>query len=97
MESTFAMASFGSPWQLIIIALLIILIFGTKKLRSLGSDLGESLKGFKKAMSDDEAAKAKAKAEQEKQDADFATKNITEQQAAEKKDSPVESKNKEQG
>ena len=93
MESTFAMASFGSPWQLIIIALLIILIFGTKKLRSLGSDLGESLKGFKKAMSDDE----KAKAEQEKQDADFATKNITEQQAAEKKESPVESKNKEQG
>ncbi|EPL6456653.1 twin-arginine translocase TatA/TatE family subunit [Providencia vermicola] len=93
MESTIAMAAFGSPWQLIIIALLIILIFGTKKLRSLGSDLGESLKGFKKAMSDDE----KAKAEQEKQDADFATKNITEQQAAEKKESPVESKNKEQG
>lgn len=96
MESTIATAAFGSPWQLIIIALLIILIFGTKKLRSLGSDLGESLKGFKKAMSDDEAAKA-AKEEQEKQDADFATKNITEQQATEKKDSPVESKNKEQG
>ncbi len=96
MESTIAMAAFGSPWQLIIIALLIILIFGTKKLRSLGSDLGESLKGFKKAMNDDEAAKS-AKEEQEKQDADFATKNITEQQAAEKKDSPVESKNKEQG
>ncbi|ELX8379739.1 twin-arginine translocase TatA/TatE family subunit [Providencia vermicola] len=96
MESTISMAAFGSPWQLIIIALLIILIFGTKKLRSLGSDLGESLKGFKKAMNDDEAAKA-AKEEQEKQDADFAPKNITEQQAAEKKDSPVESKNKEQG
>ncbi|HGN1706812.1 TPA: twin-arginine translocase TatA/TatE family subunit [Providencia rettgeri] len=93
MESTIAMAAFGSPWQLIIIALLIILIFGTKKLRSLGSDLGESLKGFKKAMNDDE----KAKTEQEKQDADFATKNITEQQAADKKESPVESKNKEQG
>ncbi|TOL44130.1 twin-arginine translocase TatA/TatE family subunit, partial [Vibrio parahaemolyticus] len=60
---------------------------------SLGSDLGESLKGFKKAMSDDE----KAKVEQDKQDADFATKNITEQQASEKKESPVESKNKEQG
>nr|ELR5113697.1 twin-arginine translocase TatA/TatE family subunit [Providencia stuartii] len=94
MESTIATAAFGSPWQLIIIALLIILIFGTKKLRSLGSDLGESLKGFKKAMNDDEAAKA---AKEEKQDADFATKNITEQQATEKKDSPVESKNKEQG
>ncbi|MEY1239284.1 twin-arginine translocase TatA/TatE family subunit [Providencia manganoxydans] len=96
MESTIATAAFGSPWQLIIIALLIILIFGTKKLRSLGSDLGESLKGFKKAMNDDEAAKS-AKEEQEKQDADFSTKNITEQQATEKKDSPVESKNKEQG
>ncbi|EKT53063.1 twin-arginine translocase TatA/TatE family subunit [Providencia sneebia] len=96
MESTIAMAAFGSPWQLIIIALLIILIFGTKKLRSLGSDLGESLKGFKKAMNDDEAAKS-AKEEQEKKDADFATKNITEQQASEKKESPVESKNKEQG
>lgn len=48
-------------------------------------------------MNDDEAAKA-AKEEQEKQDADFAPKNITEQQqAADKKDSPVESKNKEQG
>lgn len=96
MESTIAMAAFGSPWQLIIIALLIILIFGTKKLRSLGSDLGESLKGFKKAMNDDEAAKS-AKEEQEKKDADFATKNITEQQASEKKESPAESKNKEQG
>ncbi|SUC29735.1 twin arginine-targeting protein translocase, TatA/E family [Providencia rettgeri] len=32
MESTIAMAAFGSPWQLIIIALLIILIFGTKKI-----------------------------------------------------------------
>lgn len=95
MKSTIATAAFGSPSQLIIISLLIILIFGTKKLRSLGSDLGESLKGFKKAIGDDEAAKEKK--EQEKQDVDFATKNIAEQQAPEKNDSPVGSKNKEQG
>ncbi len=53
MGTTIAMATFGSPGQLLIIALLVVLIFGTKKLRSLGSDLGESLKNFKKAMSDD--------------------------------------------
>lgn len=96
MESTIVMASFGSPWQLIIIALLVILIFGTKKLRSLGSDLGESLKGFKKAIGDEDATKAD-KSEQTSTDADFATKNIAEQKSAEKAESPVESKNKEQG
>lgn len=43
-----------SIWQLLIIALIIVLLFGTKKLRSLGSDLGGALKGFKSAMKDDE-------------------------------------------
>jgi len=37
-------------WQLVIVAVIIILLFGTKKLRNLGSDLGSSVKGFKKAM-----------------------------------------------
>ncbi|CNF45251.1 twin-arginine translocase TatA/TatE family subunit [Yersinia frederiksenii] len=40
-------------WQLLIVGVLIILLFGTKKLGTLGSDLGESIKGFKKAMRDD--------------------------------------------
>ena len=43
--------------QLLIIIAIVVLLFGTKKLRSLGSDLGESVKGFKKAMSDDEPKK----------------------------------------
>lgn len=47
-----------SIWQLAIIVLLVVLLFGTKKLRTLGSDLGESVKGFKKAMSDDKAQDA---------------------------------------
>ncbi len=42
-----------SIWQLIIILLLIVLLFGTKKLRSLGSDLGGALKDFKKSVSSD--------------------------------------------
>jgi len=32
----------------------VVLVFGTKKLKHLGGDLGESIKGFRKAMSDDE-------------------------------------------
>jgi len=43
-----------SIWQLLIIALIIVLLFGTKKLRTMGTDLGGALKGFKKAMKDDE-------------------------------------------
>lgn len=47
-----------SIWQLLIIALIVILLFGTKKLRSLGGDLGGAVKGFKNAMSSDEEKKA---------------------------------------
>jgi sec-independent protein translocase protein TatA len=41
-------------WQLIIILVIVVMLFGTKKLRTLGSDLGGALKGFKTAMKDDE-------------------------------------------
>ena len=45
------------PWQLLIILLIVLAIFGTKKLSSLGSDLGKSVKGFRKAMNEaDDAA-----------------------------------------
>lgn len=42
-------------WQLLIILLIVFMLFGTKKLRSLGSDLGGALKGFKTAMKDEDA------------------------------------------
>ncbi len=47
-----------SIWQLLIIALIVVLLFGTKKLRSLGGDLGGAVKGFKNAMSSDDDKKA---------------------------------------
>ncbi len=47
-----------SIWQLLIIVAIVVLLFGTKKLRTLGSDLGESVKGFKKAMADDKTQDA---------------------------------------
>jgi sec-independent protein translocase protein TatA len=40
--------------QLLIILVIVILVFGTKKLKNIGSDLGGALKGFKNAMKDDE-------------------------------------------
>ncbi|WP_049372774.1 twin-arginine translocase TatA/TatE family subunit [Haemophilus parainfluenzae] len=46
-----------SPAQMIILLVVILLVFGTKKLRNAGSDLGAAVKGFKKAMSDDELKK----------------------------------------
>ena len=42
-----------SIWQLLIILVIVALIFGTKKLRGVGGDLGGAVKGFKKALSDD--------------------------------------------
>jgi len=44
-------------WQLLIILLIVVMLFGTKKLRNIGSDLGGALKGFKNAVKDDEASK----------------------------------------
>lgn len=39
-----------SLWQLLIILVIVLLLFGTKKLRSVGSDLGGAVKGFRNAM-----------------------------------------------
>ncbi|MBD1551853.1 twin-arginine translocase TatA/TatE family subunit [Pseudomonas typographi] len=38
----------------IVILIVVVLVFGTKKLKNLGTDVGESIKGFRKAMSDEE-------------------------------------------
>jgi sec-independent protein translocase protein TatA len=55
-----------SIWQIGIILLIVVLLFGTKKLRNVGGDLGSALKGFKSAMSDDADKK-----EDKEKDADF--------------------------
>jgi sec-independent protein translocase protein TatA len=47
-----------SIWHWLIVLLVVVLIFGTKKLRNMGSDLGGAVKGFKEGMkSEDDAAK----------------------------------------
>lgn len=42
-----------SPIQLLIVLVIVVLIFGGKRLRSLGSDLGHAIKGFKEVTKDD--------------------------------------------
>ncbi|MDR0806226.1 MAG: twin-arginine translocase subunit TatE [Enterobacteriaceae bacterium] len=46
--------------KLLIIAALIVLLFGTNKLRTLGGDLGAAIKGFKKAMDNDTTSSSNA-------------------------------------
>ncbi len=61
--------------QLLIVLVILILLFGTKRFRNIGSDLGNAMKGFRKAMSseeDEESKEEKKPADKlEKKDADF--------------------------
>lgn len=56
--------------QLLIILVIVLAIFGTKRLRTLGSDLGSAVKGFRGAMSEAEEAKDQL-SDDSKEDADF--------------------------
>ncbi len=44
-----------SIWQLVIILLIVLLLFGAKRLRNVGGDLGSAIKGFKSAMKEGES------------------------------------------
>ena len=48
--------------ELIVILVIVLLLFGTKKLKTLGGDLGTAIKGFKNAMAPEEPAKLEADA-----------------------------------
>ena len=43
-----------SIWQLLIILVIVLLLFGAKRLKNLGGDLGGAIKGFKKAVKEEE-------------------------------------------
>ena len=42
-----------SVWQLLILLLIVVLVFGTKRLRNIGSDLGSAVKGFRAGLEDE--------------------------------------------
>ena len=73
-----------SPFQLIIILLIVLLLFGGKRLRTLGSDLGSAIKGFRKSM-DEQAGKDAPPATQDQQQAH---EEKTSEQSKENADKP---------
>jgi len=52
-----AAGNFGSPTQLLILLAVVLLVFGGKRLRNLGGDLGGAIKGFKNSMASAETEK----------------------------------------
>jgi len=44
--------------ELLIVLVVVVLVFGTAKLKNVGKDLGEAVKGFKKGMADEDAPRA---------------------------------------
>lgn len=56
------MGSF-SIWHWLIVLLVVVLVFGTKKLRNVGADLGNAVKGFREGMKSEEDQQARAKGE----------------------------------
>ncbi|MCW7537197.1 Sec-independent protein translocase subunit TatA [Aquabacterium sp. A7-Y] len=76
------MGSF-SIWHWLIVLLIIVLVFGTKKLKNIGSDLGGAVKGFKEGMRDGSAADPAAP-----------TQQVTADKSAEKPTIDVEAKTK---
>ena len=42
-----------SPWSILLILIIVIVLFGTKKLRNVGADLGAAMKSFKKSSKED--------------------------------------------
>ena len=56
-----------SIWSLLLILAIVILLFGTKKLRNVGGDLGGAIKNFKKSVKDEEVAQDKTDANNEGQ------------------------------
>ena len=56
-------------WQLLIVLVIVLLLFGTKRLKNIGSDLGSAVKGFKRSISDSEKAADQERVEKsEKED-----------------------------
>ena len=62
-------------WHLLIILIIVVMLFGTKRLSTLGSDLGDMVKGFRKSMSEDGAASKPGDASDSNKSADSAAKD----------------------
>lgn len=77
-----------SIWQLLIVLVIVLLLFGAKKLRSAGSDLGGAVKGFREAMkSGEEEEKTPDRIEQKNAQGDVIDVEVAQREQAKPKDS----------
>jgi sec-independent protein translocase protein TatA len=76
-----------SIWQLLIIAVIVVLLFGTKKLRNLGGDLGSAIKGFKNAIGDEKDSANANKVEKSSDTLGDNSSSTTENEASKSKES----------
>ncbi|MEL6301815.1 MAG: Sec-independent protein translocase subunit TatA [Pseudomonadota bacterium] len=60
-----------SVWQLLIVLAIVLAIFGTKRFKNIGSDLGSAIKGFKSAMDNENAKSEPTKSISDSEDATF--------------------------
>ncbi len=74
--------------SLIIILVIVVLLFGTKRLKSIGSDLGGALKGFKKAVKDGEETQKEST--ENNKDSKIIEGEVIKEQAKEKEESKAE-------
>ena len=72
-----------SMWQLLILLLIVVLVFGTKRLRNMGGDLGAAVKGFRKGMGD-VSGEDEEKLEPDQITSESASKTASEEEAREK-------------
>ncbi len=74
-----------SVTQLLIVLVIVIVLFGTKRLRNMGGDLGGAVKGFRSAMKDGEEDKNLADKDEEIIEVDVLKTDTTEKQSAKDK------------
>ena len=67
-----------SVTQLLIVLVIVIVLFGTKRLRNMGGDLGGAIKGFRSAMKDGEEDKNLAEKDSDAIDAEVVNAEVTE-------------------
>lgn len=84
-----------SVGSLLIILVIVLLLFGTKKLRNVGTDLGGAIKGFRSAMKDGEKAGTEAEDDEKAEDGEPAQLNQAEDDAAVKGSSEEQKRSKE--
>ncbi len=72
-----------SIWQIAIVVVIVVVLFGSKRLGNLGGELGKSIKGFKKAMKDDDKATDNTNIELDKDNASVNSNSSKKQTAKE--------------